>query len=416
VKRICIVTPGALGSNPRVVKEATALQAAGYSVTVISTRTMPLVDQRDDSILREVDWDTRRIDFFQHRAGRIYFKASRVLQKLASTLYRLTGRTSRRIGEWAHSAFTLPLVLAARNEPADLYIAHYVAALPAAAKAAVQHGALYAFDAEDFHPGDPPEGAEGEFERELIQAIERHYLPGCAYVTAASPGIADAYAHTYGITRPTVVLNVFPLEQAPEGPTPRGTVQPGPSVYWFSQTIGPDRGLECAVRAIAMARSRPHLYLRGTPAGGFDHSLRTLAGQLGVADRLHLLPPAEPAEMERLAATYDIGLAAETGNTPNRRIALANKIFTYLLAGIPVVMSDISAHRRFAQGRAPAVSLYKVEDPESLACAIDALLQDTTALVQAREAAYRLGQERFNWQSESHKVVNQVRAVLDQGD
>ena len=58
----------------------------------------------------------------------------------------------------AFSPFTGPLTAAAKRVPADLYIAHYPAALPAAAIAARRHGALYAFDAEDFHLGDLPDG------------------------------------------------------------------------------------------------------------------------------------------------------------------------------------------------------------------------------------------------------------------
>ena len=132
---------------------------------------------------------------------------------------------------------------------ADLYIAHYPAALPAAAKSAARHGARYAFDAEDFHLGDLPDLPKHEHERRRLRAIEGAYLPRAAYVTAASPGIADAYVKGYGIKRPAVVLNVFPLSRAPASTTPRGTVEPGPSLYWFSQTIGPDRGLEAAVAA-----------------------------------------------------------------------------------------------------------------------------------------------------------------------
>ena len=192
------------------------------------------------------------------------------------------------------------LVRAALDVRADLYIAHYPAALPAAAIAAQRHQARYAFDAEDFHLGDTPDGPEYDVQRQMLRAIEGRYLPGCAYVTAASPGIADAYAEAYGIARPTVVLNVFPRAQAPCCPTPRGTATPGPSVYWFSQTIGPDRGLECAVRAIGRARSRPHLYLRGTPAAGFLDRLRKIAGEADALDRLHVLPPAAPSEMVRL--------------------------------------------------------------------------------------------------------------------
>ena len=38
VLRVAIVTPGQIGSNPRVVKEAQALQEAGYELSVIATR------------------------------------------------------------------------------------------------------------------------------------------------------------------------------------------------------------------------------------------------------------------------------------------------------------------------------------------------------------------------------------------
>src|SRR5262245_66125365 len=60
--RVCIITHGAIGSNPRVVKEADALQAAGYGVRVISTRTLQCVEPRDDALLKGVAWSSERID------------------------------------------------------------------------------------------------------------------------------------------------------------------------------------------------------------------------------------------------------------------------------------------------------------------------------------------------------------------
>src|SRR5207302_1557690 len=162
-----------------------------------------------------------------------------------------------------------------------------------------------------------------------------------------------------------VLLNVFPRAQAPSCAPPAGAAQPGPSVYWFSQTIGPDRGLECAVRAIARARTRPHLYLRGSPAAQFADRLREIAGEAGAAGRFHILPPEAPTAMVRLAAPYDVGLVSETGHTPNRCLTLGNKLFTYLLAGVPAVMSDTPAHRAFIEQVGGAAHLYAADDPDS---------------------------------------------------
>jgi hypothetical protein len=208
--RICILTPGALGSNPRVVKEAGALHEAGYDVAVIATRTLAHVDQRDNAILPTVAWRVRRLDF---RTRDWVWRVRRAAQMAQAFAFSVTG--CGRFAGRGFSVFTGPLIAAARAVAADLYIAHYPAALPAAAIAAEHHKAFYAFDAEDFHLGDLPDLPAHEQQRRLIRAIEARYLPGCAFVTAASPGIAEAYAETYGIARPTVVLNVFPRAQAP---------------------------------------------------------------------------------------------------------------------------------------------------------------------------------------------------------
>lgn len=407
---ICLITPGHLSTNPRVVKEADALAAAGHDVRVITCRYSAWGEEAD-ATFADRPWRRETPVAFGPRASLARRLRQKARRSAARALVR-AGVTRPNMLAAAHHDAGPDLARAALGVKADLYVAHYVAALPAAARAAQRHGGRFAFDAEDFHPGDLAETPENAFERSLIGRIEAALLPRCVYVSAASPGIAEAYARTYSLARPAVVLNVFSLADAPAAATSRGAAAPGPSVYWFSQTIGPDRGLECAVRAIARAANRPHLHLRGQPAAGFAEALMALAEAEGVADRLHLHPPAAPDEMARLAAGYDLGLAGETGVTPNRRIALTNKQFTYLLAGLPSLMSDIPAHRAFAAEAPGATALYAVDDPDALAKAMDGLLGDPEALAKARTAAFDLGQTRFNWELEQAKLVSLVEGAL----
>lgn len=405
--RICIVTPGQLGSNPRVVKEAAALADAGHEVRVIATRVASFVEPRDQAILAHAAFTAERVSF--DRRG--YWLAQRLRQVIARRVWSLV--PSRALAAPAYSPMSRGLTSAAQAFPADLYVAHYVAALPVVAQAARRYGAAYAFDAEDFHLGDLPDSPENALEKQLISLIETQYLPGAAGVTAAAPGIANAYTAEYGIEPPTVVLNTFPKAQAPKSSTPRGWVSPGPTLYWFSQTIGPGRGLECAITAISKARCAPHLHLRGTSARGYATALRGLAGQLGVADRLHIHPPAAPDEMVRLAVEYDLGLVSETGETRSRRIALTNKQFTYLLAGVPAVMSDLPAHVSFATEAVGAVHLYRAEDAQSLANALDDLLCVPDRLGKARARAFALGQERFNWETEAPILLASISRAIN---
>lgn len=297
---------------------------------------------------------------------------------------------------------------AAKAIAADLYIAHYVAALPAAAAAARLHGAVYAFDAEDYHLGDLPDLPEHAFEHQLIHTIEGRYLPRAAFVTAAAPLIAETYAGAYGIAVPTTILNTFPSSAAPASPTNGGTINPGPSIYWFSQIIGPGRGLESLIDAAALAEAAPHIYLRGASAQGFAAKLRSRADRLGIGARLHLLDPIAPGDLERDGAQFDIGYAGEVMNSPNHERALSNKLFSYLSSGIPVIMSETPAQRALAPELGAAAMIFAQGDAEALARAIDAMLEPER-LANARNAAWRLGQERFSWETEAAKLLGLVQ-------
>jgi hypothetical protein len=408
--RVCLITPGHLSTNPRLVKEADTLSAAGYDVRVVAADYLGWA-RNADAEFQERAWTLADRVKFGPSAPLLRRLRQGLRFRLANKLFHYGVSITAVVNAAWHPAM-LELIHAALKVPAELYVAHYPAALPAAAEAARRYGGRYAFDAEDFHLGDVPDEPAYKGILRMTRAIEERYLHGAAYLTAASPEIADAYADCYGVERPTVVLNTFPLAEGPSAPTPSGTALPGPSLYWFSQTIGPDRGLETAIAAIAVAKSKPHLHLLGQPAKGFQEMLLSLAQTFGCADRLHFRPPAPSSHMVRLAATFDIGLASEIGHTLNRERALTNKLFTYLLAGIPAMVSDTSAQSQFARGAKSCLFLYPRSHAAALAAGLDNLLLSPGYLEAARVAAFNLGRTRYNWDFESQRLLAQVAAAL----
>ncbi|MEC9347796.1 MAG: hypothetical protein VYB54_16335 [Pseudomonadota bacterium] len=407
---VCLVTPGHLATNPRLVKEADALVAAGYRVCVIACDYIAWAREAEAEFADRPWSVANRVRFGPLAPLHVRIRHALVMRG-ARFLFK-AGLRGLAVATRAWNPVAPDLVSAALRVRADLYIAHYPAALPAAAAAAARHRTLYAFDAEDFHPGDTPDRPKFAVDKAILRVIEGGLLPGAVHVSAASPGISAAYADVYGIARPATVLNVFPKSHAPAAPTDRGDAHARPSVYWFSQTIGPDRGIECAVRAISISRVRPHLYLRGTISDAYRESLLELARTTGAEGHVHFFPPAAPSEMERLAAHHDAGLCGETGHSANRRIALTNKIFTFLLAGIPVLLSAIPAHSDIVADLGPAATLYDVDDADSLAAAYDAMLQDPARLEAARCHAWKLGQDRYNWDREQATLVRLVDRSL----
>lgn len=407
-RSVCIISPGHLASNPRAVKEADALHEAGYQVTVVAGDLTGFVRHFDDEIVSRAPWAAVRV-------GPSSF-ANRVVSRAALVTVEACHLPAGRVPLWlattGHSPQTSALRRAACAIPADLYIAHYVAALPAAAAAAHHHGAALGYDAEDFHAGEQVDRTNYSGRTALVQAIEGAFLPHCSHLTAAAPMIADAYAALYG-KKPLTVLNVFPRPAAGcsllDISRPRGALK----VYWFSQSIGLDRGLQSFIEGVARTRARVTLHVRGSDEWGHGQALLVLARSLGIEDRVELLPMASPFEMVELAREYDIGLSLETDISESRRLCLTNKIFTYLLAGRPVMMSDTPAQKALAADLGEASALVSLSDPATIAEQLDRWALSPERLRKAGEVASQLAHRRYNWQVEKHVFLASVARTLE---
>jgi hypothetical protein len=410
-RRICLITPGHLSTNPRLVKEARALSEAGYDVQIIHGRYLPWgVEQ--DKLLASPVWKLIPVRFGRREAPFSVHLRQRLIQIISSKAYQF-GVNLNKVAIAAHSPAALDLIKATRQAPrADLYIGHYPSGLAAAAIAAAEHNSKYAFDAEDFHLGDLPDVPTHDTKRSIIRRIENDYVHGSAYVTAAAPLIADAYVDAYNISRPTPILNVFPKSNAPSSPTSKGSTAPGPSLYWFSQTIGPGRGLETAIRGIALAKTKPHLYLRGAISSLYKRQLEEIAAEFDARKRLHILPPSPPDDMERIASTYDVGLAGEIADTRNHKFALANKIFSYISAGIPCLASNIPSHINFNHDNPGLLTIFRINDHFDLAEKFDTIINSPNYESNRRDIWYS-GQSTINWDREKHKLLDLIHCSIN---
>ena len=56
MKKICLVSPSHVASNPRLIKEAYSLLQAGYDVRVVAGDMVPFVLPLDNALLLSVEW------------------------------------------------------------------------------------------------------------------------------------------------------------------------------------------------------------------------------------------------------------------------------------------------------------------------------------------------------------------------
>jgi glycosyltransferase involved in cell wall biosynthesis len=402
---VCLVTSGHVASCPRLVKNADALAEAGYRVHVVAGRYFPPVDPLDREIFASARWSYAVVDSTRG-AGAAWRK---IVRLGCRALLRLPLPAAEGLTARAHHAQVARFSSAATAAPARFYFGHGLAALPAVAWASRRRGVACGFDAEDYHDEETDAASADPAERTARRALQTRLLPGCALLTAATPMLGEKLRQVYRVD-PLTLLNVFPLSQAPSAPFDPAPVASGRAArfYWFSQTIGPGRGLE-AVLAIIAAMSTPvELHLRGFVSDDYRARLQAAAGRA----RISFLPPAPASEMARLAADSDLGLSTEENRPLNRDFALSNKVFTYLLAGLPQLMSRTSAHVALATELGAAAIVADLAQAEATARKLDEFFSRPEQVRVARSSAWQAAHGRFCWDVEKRKFLEAVSAVL----
>jgi len=407
--RICLITPGQPSINPRLVKEADTLVEAGHEVHVLCSHMVAWADEADKKLLATRKW---ACSYVGGTTGSLLHAWTRLRHGFVR---RFPGTWSADdwLGTRALTPVASDLFVAAVRCNADLYVAHYSSALAAAARAAKINGSRVAFDAEDFESGYYVTKSGPQKIDLLIESVERKYLPACCYVTAGSSGIAAAYQSKYGIAMPTSILNVFALAERPSQFRP--TASSGPlRLYWFSQTVGPGRGLAGVIRAMGKLRSCDiELHLRGLARPEHWRQLQDLAATNGVRPSAVILHGPLPSdEMIRAASEFDVGMALEYPVSLNRDICLTNKIFSYLLAGNAIAATATTAQKSIFDVIGKAGFLFEPGDIDALAEGLRCWSENREQLQTARQQAWSWGTDCFNWDIEKRRFLQVVEGVM----
>lgn len=353
--KVCLVSAGHPSSNPRLVKEADALVQAGHEVQVVHAGTWRPGVPADVQLLETRLW---RVSTAWDGSGSSGYRWRRLIQALAWRAVPLLRRIAPGLLAYAVSPVYNVLKRRALAIKADIYIGHTLPALPIVAACAAHHGGKYVFDIEDFHPGEREGSTPQDRDWLVADALLNRYLPSASCVTAASPQIAEEVRTRYGVA-PLTVLNVFDAKSDVSE-----AVSSALRFYWFSQTVGPHRGLEEIIAVLATLRRPVALELRGVCSVSYQCELDALTLASGEGHvQLRFLPSAPSDDMVKLAVGYTAGIASERNTCLNKNLCLSNKIFTYLAAGTPVILSATRAQSELAERLGSASLLLDLTQP-----------------------------------------------------
>ena len=174
-----------------------------------------------------------------------------------------------------------------------------------------------------------------------------------------------------------------------------------------------DRGVAdavCALPAIRAAFPKTRLIVVGD--GDERRGIERLIAERGLGSCVELLGWREHASLPELYATSDVGLLPFLAGR-HVKITLANKLFDYMAAGLPIVASDLPPMRRVLHETQAGV-LFQPGDQASLAATTVALLRDHAMRRRLADNGRRAATEKYNWREDEKRLL-EIFATPDGG-
>ncbi|MBX5449692.1 glycosyltransferase [Thermogemmatispora sp.] len=390
--RVCMHVLGQGRSDVRVMRAATALSAVGCQVSIVDleSRAQPAREDLQGIAFRHVRLSP---DFFSSRFKRY------ALPRAATIFIR-----------------SLWQVL---KTDADCYHAHDVAALPACYLAARLHRKPLIFEAHEMPLEEHPLSSMSRGRRllhHMLALLVRAMIPASDGVITVSPPIVEELQRRYRLRRLALVRNIPPYQKVAR--TKRLHEALGLAshvrIALYQGRFQANRSLDLLVRAARYLDPEIVIVLLGKGLGNAAEELEQLIAQERVGDRVKLLPAVPYQELLSWTASADLGLLiASPDYSLNVRMFLPNKLFEYIMAGVPVLTSALPAVVELVETYRLGQVVNELK-PEAIAQAINGMLSHPEALAALRRNALQAAANELHWEKEQQSLLDLYQSIFEE--
>jgi glycosyltransferase involved in cell wall biosynthesis len=394
--RITMLLYGEIEHDSRVRREMATLAAAGHAVTVATlspsqrepfdldgAHIVPLTPRHRELMPGEDS------PYLSARApGRLGRLVARVRwAKGYATTYR----------SWSRAAL--------RELPAaDVWHGHDLLGLLTARDLQKRHGGGLVHDSHELFLEAGSAARLPSPARALLARFEGRASRRADAVITVNPSIAVELHDRYGVD-PVVLMNCPPLGPERKHGKLRDHLGLGrrPLILYHG-AISPGRGVEQLVDAIPQLPAEAAVVLLGY--GDFARNYTALAAEDAYRGRLFVVPAVPIADLPNWVCDADVGIIAFQPVDRNNVLGTPNKLFEYMEAGVPMIVSDFPEMRRIVTETGAGIAR-DTSSPESLAAAIRELLDEPKDRKSTRRRSARAAAEgTYNWAVQSRQLLD----------
>jgi glycosyltransferase involved in cell wall biosynthesis len=254
-------------------------------------------------------------------------------------------------------------------------------------------------------------GEGNDYQAVALRHEQRYLRMPSALLTVSSP-LAEVLQRRYGLpSPPTVVLNAPLGKGAVESRSDLrgelGLSAETPLVV-FVGNANTLRGCDTMLEALTHLEDVHLAFVSQSP---FATELKQNSVGMGVSSRFHLLPYVPSNEVPSFIRSADLGIHGLI-HYPNGEVALPNKLFEYLQADLPVVVSDVAAMKTFVEEEKVG-EVYAAGDAASCTSAIRKALEERERL---RSAITDELKGKYSWERQAEAILPIYAELIGQED
>lgn len=381
-------------NDARVMNEAESLVNAGYRVTVHALHAPGITAKS------EVVGSGIRVERFGSRHGRQQLRPGGPGMGGRRSSFASMGIAASRL--MTHLAMLVHLV---RGKP-DAVHAHDVNVLPTAWLGARIARVPLVYDAHEI--STHREGYKAV--RGVVGWLEKKIMPTAAGTITTTDARAKFFARAYRIPRPLVLQNRPRLARVTRSNRIReelGLTQAWPIVL-YQGGLQTGRGLPRLVQAAAQVPGAYFVFIGG---GRQAAELHALTETLGLHERVRFIPTVPLADLPSYTASADIGVQPIENTCLNHFTTDSNKLFEYVVAGLPVVASRLPEIRKVVE-RYDLGLLVTPGDTGSLVDALRRLVADAGLRARHAQNAALAAAQHLNWEAQEAALIGLYGRVL----
>lgn len=303
-----------------------------------------------------------------------------------------------RRGPLFYGCFNLRLFFGLLFSKFDVLLSNDLDTLPANFLASKLKRKPLVYDSHEFFT-EVPELVHRPKVKRIWEWLEKLMVPKLKSAYTVCGSIAKIYNEKYGV--PFGVVRNLPVavdlkKEAEE------FHRHAEKIILYQGAVNVGRGLEQAIRAMHLVENA-RLLIAGD--GDIKPKLEKLVAGLGLKNKVKFLGRLSIAELSQLTPQADMGLSIEEDIGLNYRFALPNKLFDYIQARVPVLVTDLPE-------MAAIVRQYEIGEispslePKKLAKLFIEMLQSDTRRKIWKENLEKASKE-LTWENEE-KILEEI--------